>query len=67
MPTDEGTSDLGSWRVSTILAHELQAKRQVTVPIEYPIRFEEGFRADLIVDRKVILELKSVEHVTRRG
>jgi GxxExxY protein len=53
-----------------ILAHELQARglrveRQVTVPIEYHgIRFEEGFRADLIVDRKVILELKSVEHVT---
>jgi GxxExxY protein len=54
----------------TVLAHELEerglrVKRQVTVPIEYHgIRFEEGFRADLIVDRKVILELKSIERVT---
>jgi GxxExxY protein len=53
-----------------ILAHELKARglqieRQVTVPIAYHgIQFEEGFRADLIVDRKVILELKSIEHVT---
>lgn len=28
------------------------------------IRFEEGFRADLIVEGKVILELKSVEHIS---
>ena len=27
------------------------------------IRFEEGFQADIIVGREVILELKSVEHV----
>jgi GxxExxY protein len=26
--------------------------------------FDEGFRADIIADGKVILELKSVEHVT---
>ena len=26
-------------------------------------RFDEGFRADLIVERKVIIELKSVESV----
>ena len=35
------------------------------MPIEYKgVRFEEGFRADLIVEGKVILELKSVEWVT---
>ena len=28
------------------------------------IRFDEGFRADTIVEGKVILELKSVERVT---
>ena len=28
------------------------------------IRFDEGFRADLIVEDKVIVELKSVENVT---
>jgi iron complex transport system substrate-binding protein len=50
-----------------ILAHELekrglQVERQVPVPIVYDdIRFEEGFRADLIVAESVIVELKSVE------
>jgi len=53
-----------------VLAHELSLRglhveRQVPVAIDYlGMRFEEGFRADLIVNRKVILELKSVEHVT---
>ena len=52
-----------------ILAHELQkrglqVKRQVPIPIIYDeIRFDEGFRADLIVEDKVIVELKSVETV----
>jgi len=50
-----------------VLEHELKKRglavmRQVPVPIEYgSIRFEEGFRADVIVEDKVILELKSVE------
>ena len=53
-----------------VLAHELRSRklnveRQVVIPIEYKgIRFDEGFRADMIVERKVLLELKSVEHVT---
>ena len=35
------------------------------MPIEYKgIRFDEGFRADVIIDGRVILELKSVERVT---
>lgn len=35
------------------------------MPIRYKgIRFDEGFRADIIVDGKVIVELKSVERVT---
>jgi GxxExxY protein len=38
--------------------------RQVSVPIKYDsIVFNEGFRADIIVESKVILELKSVESV----
>ena len=42
----------------------LKAERQVPVPIECRgIRFEEGFRADLIVEDKVIVELKSVEQI----
>ena len=35
------------------------------MPIQYKgIRFDEGFRADIIVGNRVILELKSVEQVT---
>ncbi len=53
-----------------VLAHELQQRglsveRQVVVPIVYRgIEFKEGFRADIIVNGKVVLELKSVEKVT---
>lgn len=54
-----------------LLAHELESralavKRQVPIPITYRgVRFEEGFRADMIVEEKVILELKSVEALSR--
>ena len=52
-----------------ILAHSLRKKglmidRQVSIPINYDgIKFDEGFRADLIVENKLIVELKSVESV----
>jgi GxxExxY protein len=52
------------------LAHELAQRglsvaRQVPIPIQYQgVPLGEGFRADLIVERKVLLELKSVEHLT---
>jgi GxxExxY protein len=51
------------------LAHELKKRglrvvRQAPIPIVYDdIKFDEGFRADLIVEDKVIVELKSVEAV----
>jgi len=54
-----------------VLAKELEnrglrVERQVPVPIHYRgLRFEEGFRADIIVEGKVILELKSVEQLTK--
>lgn len=39
-------------------------ERQVPVPIQFEnIKFDEGFRADLIVEKKVIVELKSVERI----
>ncbi len=42
-----------------------KAERQVPVSFEYNgIVFDEGFRADLVVEGKVILELKSVEKVS---
>ena len=50
-----------------ILLHELvqrglRARRQVPVDISYRgYCFDEGFRADLMVEEKVILELKCVE------
>ena len=54
-----------------VLSYELRKRgleneRQVPVSILYDgIRFEEGFRIDLLVDRKVIVELKSVEELTK--
>jgi GxxExxY protein len=42
----------------------LKIQRQVRIPIDFEgERFEEGFRADIIVERKVILELKSIESI----
>ena len=42
----------------------LKVERQMPVAIVYDeIKFDEGFRADLIVEDKVIVELKSVEGV----
>ena len=44
----------------------LRVERQVAVPVVYlDICFEEGFRADIIVEGKVILELKSVEQLSK--
>lgn len=44
----------------------LAAERQVAVPLHWEgIRLEEGFRADLIVGGKVIVELKSIEKLAR--
>ena len=43
----------------------MTVQRQVAVPIEYQGEtFSEGFWADLIVEGLVIVELKSIEHVT---
>ena len=44
----------------------LQVARQVPIAIAYQgMRFDEGFRADLVVDGRVIIELKSVSEITR--
>ena len=66
--------DIGPGLLETVyeivLVRELQDRglkvdRQVSVPIEYKgVRLDEGFKADIIVDGKVILELKSVERVS---
>ncbi len=52
-----------------VLAYELRKRGlnvecQIPVAIEYKrIKFEQGFCADMIVEEKVILELKSIESV----
>ncbi len=44
----------------------LKVQRQVPVPIVWRgMKFDEGFRADLVVEGKVIAELKSVESVSK--
>ena len=51
---------------SSLTKRGLNAIRQVVVPIEWDgERFDEGFRADLIVNDLVILELKSVEQIAK--
>jgi iron complex transport system substrate-binding protein len=43
----------------------LKVHNQVTVDFEYEgIKFNNGFRIDLLVENTVIVELKSVEHIT---
>ena len=46
--------------------HGLRVERQVPIPIEYRgVKFDEAFRADIMVEGKVVLELKSIEQVSR--
>jgi GxxExxY protein len=53
----------------TVLTHELEKRglkvqRQQAIPLVYEgMRFDEGFKADLVVEDKVIVELKSVEKI----
>ena len=43
----------------------LSVQRQVSIPIEFEgEHFDEGFRIDLFIEGKVIIELKSVEKIT---
>lgn len=44
----------------------LRVRRQVPIPILYGGReFEEGYRADLLVEEQIVVELKSVEQLAR--
>jgi len=43
----------------------LHVQRQLIIPIEFGgLQFDEGFRIDLFVEGKVIIELKSVEKIS---
>ncbi|MCA9604459.1 MAG: GxxExxY protein [Myxococcales bacterium] len=54
----------------TVLAHEvrgrgLRVRTQVPIPIEYEgVRIERGFRADLIVEERLLVELKCAERAS---
>ena len=54
----------------SVLAHELRSRglaveTEVSIPIVYDtIQLETAFRADLIIDGCLLIELKSVEQVT---
>lgn len=64
-------TELGSGLLESVyevlMEHELmrrgfRVRRQVSIPIEWQgVKFAEGFKADLVVNEKVVLELKSVE------
>lgn len=53
-----------------VLVHELRRRdlrvdRQVPIPVEYRGHtFDEGFRADVLIEDKVLVELKCVERVS---
>lgn len=55
----------------SVLLYELQkqgleTKSQVTLPVLYDgIKLEIGFRLDILVEEKVIIEIKSVEDLSR--
>src|SRR5690349_12851354 len=71
----EAHQELGPGLLETVyevaLAHELESRglkveRQIPIPVCYKaLEFDEGFRADLIVEEKVIVELKSVEQISK--
>ena len=47
------------------LKRGLEVQRQKAIPVIWnDIKMEIGFRADLIIENKVIIELKSVENIT---
>ena len=68
-------TELGPGLLETVyevlLAHRLreaglQVERQMPIPIQYHgVTFDEGFRADLVVEGIVIVELKSIETLLR--
>ncbi len=54
----------------TIMEHELVSRHKPTVTRQYPIpviwdstKMELGFRADLLIENKLIVELKSIEAI----
>jgi len=46
--------------------HGLEVRRQIPIPVSFRGKlFDEGFRADLVVEDLVLVELKSIETLAR--
>lgn len=46
-------------------AEGLSVERQVALPMKYKnIQLETGFRMDMVVEKKMMIELKSIENIT---
>ena len=51
---------------SELVSIGLKVKRQVPIPVVWKgTKLEHGFRADLIIENKVIIEIKSVESIAK--
>ncbi len=47
-----------------LVSEGFEVERQVSVPIEYyDVKFDEGIRLDLLINKMVIVELKAVDKV----
>jgi GxxExxY protein len=63
--------DLASWSLLTqeSLCHELHLReihfeRQRPLPVEYKnVKLDCGYRLDVVVENKLVLEIKCVEHI----
>ena len=42
----------------------ISIENQVSLPLEYEgVKLEAGYRVDILVERKVIIEIKAIEHI----
>ncbi len=47
-----------------LIKKSLSVQKQKSIPLIYDgIKFEDGFRADLVIEEKVIIEIKSIEQL----
>lgn len=44
---------------------KIECKKEVLLPVKYEdMNFQSGFRADLIIDNKIIIEVKSIDQLS---
>ena len=50
--------------IEELARHGLSVERQKIIPIEFDgMSFAEGFRADLVVEQQLLIEIKSIERL----